>query len=103
MTMSLKTLPRAFSAEAIVYYASRRRLSPDESREQRRQYDQVGRARQGLLDVDVIDDDLGRTGSGTVARPGFGCSSRICARASSARTCAGRVRLARNGRDRHHC
>jgi DNA invertase Pin-like site-specific DNA recombinase len=39
---------------------------------QRRQYDLVDVARQrGFTDVEVIDDDLGRSASGTVARPGF--------------------------------
>jgi DNA invertase Pin-like site-specific DNA recombinase len=40
---------------------------------QRRQYDLVDVARQrGFIDVEVIADDLGRSASGTVARPGFG-------------------------------
>jgi len=39
---------------------------------QRRQYDLVEVARQwGFADVEVIDDDLGRSASGMVARPGF--------------------------------
>lgn len=39
---------------------------------QRRQYDLVEIARQrGFSDIEVIDDDLGRSASGTVARPGF--------------------------------
>jgi len=39
---------------------------------QQRQYDLVDIARQrGFIDVEVIDDDLGRSASGTVARPGF--------------------------------
>ena len=39
---------------------------------QRRQYDLVDVARQrGFVDVEIIDDDLGRSASGTVARPGF--------------------------------
>lgn len=39
---------------------------------QRRQYDLVNIARQhGFIDAEVIDDDLGRSASGTVARPGF--------------------------------
>jgi DNA invertase Pin-like site-specific DNA recombinase len=68
----------------------------------RRQYALVERARQlGWADIDVIDDDLGRSGSG-VARPGF---ERLLAG-----ICEGRVgsvvsieasRLARNGRDWH--
>ncbi len=71
---------------------------------QRRQYDLVNIARQhGFIDVEVIDDDLGRSASGTVARPGF---DRLVAW-----LCAGKVgavlgqdasRLARNGRDWHH-
>jgi hypothetical protein len=37
----------------------------------RRQYDLVDVARQrGFVDVEIIDDDLGRSASGTVARPG---------------------------------
>ena len=39
---------------------------------QRQQYDLVEIARQrGFVDVEIIDDDLGRSASGTVARPGF--------------------------------
>jgi DNA invertase Pin-like site-specific DNA recombinase len=69
---------------------------------QRRQYGLADRARQlGWVGVEVIDDDLGRSGSG-VSRPGF---ERLLAA-----ICEGRVgavlaieasRLARNGRDWH--
>jgi DNA invertase Pin-like site-specific DNA recombinase len=69
---------------------------------QRRQYALADRARQlGWTAVEVIDDDLGRSGGG-VARPGF---ERLLAA-----ICDGRVgavlaievsRLARNGRDWH--
>jgi DNA invertase Pin-like site-specific DNA recombinase len=39
---------------------------------QRRQYDLVEEARRrGFRDIEVIDDDLGRSASGMVARPGF--------------------------------
>jgi DNA invertase Pin-like site-specific DNA recombinase len=39
---------------------------------QRRQYDLVELARQwGFTDAEVIDDDLGLSASGMVARPGF--------------------------------
>ena len=39
---------------------------------QRRQYDLADRARElGFQNVVVIDDDLGRSGSGLVERPGF--------------------------------
>jgi DNA invertase Pin-like site-specific DNA recombinase len=69
---------------------------------QRRQYGLADRARQlGWEDVEVIDDDLGRSGGGS-RRPGF---ERLLAA-----ICEGRVgavmsveasRLARNGRDWH--
>src|SRR5450631_3679031 len=68
----------------------------------RRQYGLVDRAKQlGWSNVEVIDDDLGRSGGG-IARPGF---ERLLAT-----ICDGRVgavlaieasRLARNGRDWH--
>ena len=39
---------------------------------QRRQYELVEKARDyGFAKIDVIDEDLGRTASGAVARPGF--------------------------------
>ena len=69
---------------------------------QRRQYGLVDRAKQlGWTTVEIIDDDLGRSGGG-IARPGF---ERLLAA-----ICDGRVgavlaieasRLARNGRDWH--
>jgi DNA invertase Pin-like site-specific DNA recombinase len=69
---------------------------------QRRQYGLADRARQlGWASVEVIDDDLGRSGGG-VSRPGF---ERLLAAICEAR--AGAVfaieasRLARNGRDWH--
>ena len=69
---------------------------------QRRQYGLADRARQlGWCDVEVIDDDLGRSGGG-VARPGFEkllaaiCDSRVGAVISIEAS-----RLARNGRDWH--
>src|SRR5215470_13593655 len=69
---------------------------------QRRQYGLADRAKQlGWMTVEIIDDDLGRSGGG-IARPGF---ERLLAA-----ICEGRVgavfaieasRLARNGRDWH--
>ena len=89
--------------EAIVYVRQStvdQVINNVESR--RRQYGLVERARQlGWADVSVIDDDLGRSGSG-VSRPGF--------EKLLAAICEGRVgvvvsieasRLARNGRDWH--
>lgn len=83
-----------------------RQSTPDQVRHnlesQRRQYALVDRARTlGWQDVDVIDDDLGISGSG-MQRPGFERLLRVL--------CNGQVgavfsieasRLARNGRDWH--
>ena len=68
----------------------------------RRQYSLANRARQlGWTSVEVIDDDLGRSGGG-VARPGF---ERLLAAICEARVGAVLAievsRLARNGRDWH--
>ena len=70
----------------------------------RRQYDLVDVARQhGFVDVEVIDDDLGRSASGTVARPGFDrLVAWLCAGKVGAVICFDASRLARNGRDWHH-
>ena len=72
---------------------------------QRRQYDLVGEARRlGFRDIEVIDDDLGRSASGTVARPGFEkLVAWLCAGEVGAVLCLDASRLARNGRDWHHC
>ena len=68
----------------------------------RRQYGLVERARQlGWTDVQVIDDDLGRSGGGIV-RPGFEkLLAAICARRVGAVLSIEASRLARNGRDWH--
>jgi DNA invertase Pin-like site-specific DNA recombinase len=70
----------------------------------RRQYDLVDEARRwGFHDVEVIDDDLGRSASGTVARPGFEkLVAGLCAGSVGAVLCFDASRLARNGRDWHH-
>ncbi len=70
----------------------------------RRQYDLVEVARQhGFHDVEVIDDDLGCSASGTVARPGFErLVAWLCAGDVGAVLCFDASRLARNGRDWHH-
>src|SRR6202162_2608972 len=71
---------------------------------QRRQYDLVDLARQRVfVDVEVIDDDLGRSASGMVARPGFDrLVAWLCAGKVGAVLCFDASRLARNGRDWHH-
>jgi DNA invertase Pin-like site-specific DNA recombinase len=71
---------------------------------QRRQYDLAGTARAtGFASVTVIDDDLGRSGSGTVERPGFErLVAMVCSGDIGAVYCIEASRLARNGRDWHH-
>jgi excisionase family DNA binding protein len=71
---------------------------------QRQQYGLVDIARRrGFRDVEVIDDDLGRSASGMVARPGFErLVAWLCAGEVGAVLCFDASRLARNGRDWHH-
>ncbi len=66
-------------------------------------YELVEVARQrGFRDVEVIDDDLGRSAGSTVARPGFDrLVAWLCAGDVGAVLCFGASRLARNGRDLH--
>ena len=99
----MKITPDHLARGAFIYV---RQSTPDQlannHESRRRQYDLAERARAlGWTDVTVIDDDLGRSGSG-ISRPGF---ERLLAA-----ICEGRVgavfaveasRLARNGRDWH--
>jgi DNA invertase Pin-like site-specific DNA recombinase len=90
---------------AIVYI---RQSSPGQvlynQESQRRQYNLADRARElGFRDVTVIDDDLGRSGSGLVERPGFQrLVAEVCTGEVGAIFCIEASRLARNGRDWHH-
>lgn len=91
--------------KAIVYV---RQSTPGQVQEnlesQRRQYGLAEVARDhGFRDVEVIDDDLGRSASGSVARPGFDrLVAELCAGTVGAVLCLEASRLARNGRDWHH-
>ena len=69
---------------------------------QRRQYALADRARElGWQDVEVIDEDLGRSGAGT-QRPGFErLLAGLCDGRVGAVFCVEASRLARNGRDWH--
>ena len=71
---------------------------------QRRQYDLAGEAQaNGFASVTVIDDDLGRSGSGRSERPGFErLVALVCSGEVGAVYCIEASRLARNGRDWHH-
>lgn len=70
----------------------------------RRQYALVELAKEcGFRDVAVIDDDLGRSASGVVDRPGFRrLVAEICDGSVGAVFCLEASRLARNGREWHH-
>jgi len=69
-----------------------------------RQYALADRARQlGFSGVVLIDEDLGRSGSGLVDRPGFGqLLTAICQNEAGAVLALEASRLARNNRDWHH-
>jgi DNA invertase Pin-like site-specific DNA recombinase len=71
---------------------------------QRRQYALVESAQSaGFSSVAVIDDDLGRSGSGLIIRPGFQkLVASVCTGSIGAVFCIEASRLARNGRDWHH-
>ena len=70
----------------------------------RRQYELVEVARRrGFRDIEVIDDDLGRSAGGATARPGFQrLVARLWAGEVGAGLCLDASPLARNGRDWHH-
>ena len=69
-----------------------------------RQYALEGRAQQlGFSKVVVIDEDLGRSGSGIQERPGFGrLLASVCQGLTGAVFALEASRLARNNRDWHH-
>ena len=91
--------------KAVVYVRQSTQSQVQQNLEgQRRQYDLVQEARRrGFIDIEVIDEDLGRSASGMVARPGFErLVAGLCAGQVGAVLCFDASRLARNGRDWHH-
>jgi DNA invertase Pin-like site-specific DNA recombinase len=91
--------------KAVVYIRQSTQAQVQSNLEsQRRQYELVDVARQrGFRDIEVIDDDLGRSASGTMVRPGFErLVAWLCAGQVGAVLCFDASRLARNGRDWHH-
>ena len=97
--------PALLKRKAVVYVRQSTQAQVHLNLEsQRRQYELVDEARRrGFRDVEVIDDDLGRSASGTVARPGFDkLVAWLCAGEVGAVLCFDASRLARNGRDWHH-
>jgi len=103
--MNPKLTPERLCRRAIIYV---RQSSPTQlahNHESRlRQYGLVEHARQlGFLETEVIDVDLGRSGSGMVERPGFErLAAAVCSGGVGAVFCIEASRLARNGRDWHH-
>lgn len=97
--------PAILQRKAVVYVRQSTQAQVDLNTEsRRRQYELVEVARRhGFKSVDVIDDDLGRSASGMVARPGFEkLVAALCAGEIGAVLCFDASRLARNGRDWHH-
>src|SRR5690242_15111754 len=72
-TMNPKITPEHARAGAIVYVRQSTAMQVVEHTEsQRRQYGLADMARQmGFVTAEIIDNDLGRSGSGLVERPGF--------------------------------
>ena len=97
--------PAVLQRKAVVYVRQSTAQQVQTNLEsQRRQYELVDVAKQrGFTNVEVIDDDLGRSASGTVERPGFDrLVAALCAGQVGAVLCLDASRLARNGRDWHH-
>jgi DNA invertase Pin-like site-specific DNA recombinase len=96
--MNPKLTTERLSRRAMVYI---RQSSPGQvlqnQESQRRQYGLVDQARTfGFRDVVVIDDDLGRTGSGLMDRPGFQrLVAEVCSGDIGAGFCIEASRLAR--------
>jgi DNA invertase Pin-like site-specific DNA recombinase len=103
--MNPKLTPERLLKKAIVYVRQSRPSQLIQNQEsQRLQYGLADRARRlGFANVMVIDEDLGRTGSGLVERPGFQrLLAEVCSGEVGAVFCLEASRLARNGRDWHH-
>ena len=103
--MNLKITPEHLRRGAIVYVRqSTMGQVLEHTESKRRQYALADSAREmGFTPVSVIDDDLGRSGSGLVERPGFQkLVAAVCAGSVGSVFCIEASRLARNGRDWHH-
>ena len=103
--MNPKITPDHLTRGAVVYVRQSTLTQVAENTEsQRRQYALVEAARAaGFASVQAIDDDLGRSGSGLMDRPGFQkLVALVCPGSIGAVYCIEASRLARNGRDWHH-
>jgi len=103
--MNEKIRPDHLERAAYVYVRQSSLQQVRHHREgQQRQYGLADRARQvGFTRVVVIDDDLGVSGTGRQARPGFGrLLTAVCEGTVGAVFALEASRLARNNRDWHH-
>jgi DNA invertase Pin-like site-specific DNA recombinase len=103
--MNPKIRPEHLVRSAIVYVRQSTVGQVEHHTEsQRRQYSLAETATTlGFALVQTIDDDLGRSGSGLVERPGFQkLVAMVCSGSVGAILCIEASRLARNGRDWHH-
>src|ERR1700722_50983 len=103
--MQPKISPDHLGRGAVVYVRqSTMGQVVEHTESQRRQYALAESARSlGFTSVAVIDDDLGRSGSGLIERPGFQkLVAEVCTGSVGAVFCIEASRLARNGRDWHH-
>ncbi|HEX8838023.1 MAG TPA: recombinase family protein, partial [Candidatus Acidoferrum sp.] len=103
--MHPKITPNHLGRGAAVYIRqSHPRQVAENTESQRRQYALAEAAQaMGFASITVIDDDLGRSGSGLVERPGFQkLAALVCSGSVGAVFCIEASRLARNGRDWHH-
>jgi DNA invertase Pin-like site-specific DNA recombinase len=103
--MNPKITSEHLSRSAVIYV---RQSTPgqviEHTESQRLQYALADSAQaMGFASIATIDDDLGRSGSGLVARPGFEkLVAAVCSGGVGAVFCIEASRLARNGRDWHH-
>jgi DNA invertase Pin-like site-specific DNA recombinase len=103
--MNPKLTPERLGRKAIVYVRQSKPSQLIHNQESTRlQLSLADRARTlGFQLIVVVDDDLGRTGSGLVDRPGFQrLVAEVCSGEVGAVFCAEASRLARNGRDWHY-
>jgi DNA invertase Pin-like site-specific DNA recombinase len=103
--MNSKLTPERLLRKAAVYVRQSRPSQLIHNQESTRlQFSLPDRARAlGFQRIVVVDDDLGRTGSGLVERPGFQrLVAEVCSGEVGAVFCVEASRLARNGRDWHH-
>jgi DNA invertase Pin-like site-specific DNA recombinase len=103
--MNPKIRPEHLTRTAVVYVRQSTLGQVEHHTEsKRRQYSLADTAAQlGFASVETIDDDLGRSGSGLVERPGFQkLVAMVCSGSVGAVLCIEASRLSRNGRDWHH-